>query len=829
MSRRRGPPPGVNPAFFTSAGDSFVDAPPPTSNTRRGLTFGDHSGQDDDAPTTASGPITPMALERVLRTARADGKLNLSMKGLKGTDLPDRVYTMYDPDAESLVKLDRSRAAAGSAWWEAVDLTRLAAADNKLSGIGPRIATTFPGLESIDLHANIIAAVPDLSPLGPSLTTLNLASNVLHGTLPPWLPAGLPNLAALTIAGNKYEGAFTCAAPLARLTSLDLSGNLFVSLPDNLAAVFPALVTLVVGSNRLMVLPTVLPLSLRELDASCNRILGWSPTNRLPALDRLDLRQNRLTQFTLSAELLPRVKEVYLSNNRITALTVDTGGGGSFEELAMLDLKENQLPAVPPAVYLDQGVAMPALKRLDLTNNAISLLPPDIGLLSLHSLVVEGNLVRGMPRGGGTQALLKWLKDRYVHPPSPDRSTAGRIGASVAATARGGVQPQPTMAPSPRQAPAPVAAVAASTNVSSTRAPVAPAPAPAPALAEWITLPSGRRIRRPAAATAAAATSSGAGARMPSPSPFAVADDHRDGFSRSAAPHGRTRSPPPRDTFHMVGSSAPPPSQAGGSASGSRTSRAAATSGSVVAEQTHATGITAGNGEVLLAIDSNMSSLDLTDALVSASATAAVASGVALPRAWMLASNPRLTRFPAALADFGGLSELSLAGCGLTTLPSALPLPMSLGTLDLSRNALTQLPDRLTVAAGGAGSGVPKLHTLNLAGNRIGGTVLASAFSGLPLLMVLLLGRNQISAFDVDAEWSVNAVADALPELRTLDLSNNALARLDPRIALIPGLASGRGVLSVEGNCFRVPRHDVVARGSAVVLDWCKGRLPHNV
>ncbi len=57
------------------------------------------------------------------------------------------------------------------------------------------------------------------------------------------------------------------------------------------------------------------------------------------------------------------------------------------------------------------------LEELDLSNNDISAVPPNLSLLSgtLRSLLLEGNPLRTMRRAvldGGTPAIMAWLKDR---------------------------------------------------------------------------------------------------------------------------------------------------------------------------------------------------------------------------------------------------------------------------------------------------------------------------------------------------------------------------------------------------------------------------------
>lgn len=64
-------------------------------------------------------------------------------------------------------------------------------------------------------------------------------------------------------------------------------------------------------------------------------------------------------------------------------------------------------------------VVVPAgrLQELDLSNNQLSNLPPQMGLMAptLRVLMLEGNCIRAIRRPvleKGTAAVLEWLKDR---------------------------------------------------------------------------------------------------------------------------------------------------------------------------------------------------------------------------------------------------------------------------------------------------------------------------------------------------------------------------------------------------------------------------------
>jgi hypothetical protein len=122
-------------------------------------------------------------LRKRVSAARADGRLNIAAMSLK--EIPEEVLNMYD--LESLGAQDGS-------WAESVDLTRFIAADNDLElirddvfpDIDPRESADdedakgnqFGGLETMDLHGNVLATLPLGLRRLELLTTLNLVSHL---------------------------------------------------------------------------------------------------------------------------------------------------------------------------------------------------------------------------------------------------------------------------------------------------------------------------------------------------------------------------------------------------------------------------------------------------------------------------------------------------------------------------------------------------------------------------------------------------------------------------------------------------------------------------
>lgn len=114
-----------------------------------------------------------------LATARTSGRLNIAAMGLR--EIPAAVLNMYDLE---------SVGQSGGAWAESVDLSRFVAADNELEMISDSMfpdadpheladdedgqCNIFAGLETLDLHGNILVTLPMGLRRLSLLTSLNL-------------------------------------------------------------------------------------------------------------------------------------------------------------------------------------------------------------------------------------------------------------------------------------------------------------------------------------------------------------------------------------------------------------------------------------------------------------------------------------------------------------------------------------------------------------------------------------------------------------------------------------------------------------------------------
>lgn len=124
-------------------------------------------------------------LQQRIATARTSGRLNIAALGLKA--IPPEVMNMYSLE---------SVGGQGGSWAESVDLTRLVGADNEIEQLGDEIfpdrsldsfndddgddgqGNIFGGLETLDLHGNVLSAVPLGFRRLAHLTSLNLVSAI---------------------------------------------------------------------------------------------------------------------------------------------------------------------------------------------------------------------------------------------------------------------------------------------------------------------------------------------------------------------------------------------------------------------------------------------------------------------------------------------------------------------------------------------------------------------------------------------------------------------------------------------------------------------------
>lgn len=136
------------------------------------------------------------------------------------------------------------------------------------------------------------------------------------------------------------------------------------------------------------------------------------------------------------------------------------------------------------------------------------------------------------------------------------------------------------------------------------------------------------------------------------------------------------------------------------------------------------------------------------------------------------------------------------------TSPFSLP---HLTTLSIASNALSNLSPLLTSLS------APNLQTLTIANNRI--SSLPPLRQAFPCLSSILAADNCIEDVEVDN----------VRGLRVLDLTGNEISHLKPELGLLE--SEGLREFLVANNRFRVPRREVVERGTGAVMAWLRSKV----
>ncbi|KAI1099786.1 hypothetical protein F4804DRAFT_320832, partial [Jackrogersella minutella] len=354
-------------------------------------------------------------------TARATGRLNIVAMGLK--EVPVEVLKMYD-----LESMDRP----GAAWAESVDLTRFVAADNELETIDDGVfpdtdlsdpaneedsaGNIFGGLESLDLHGNMLIALPMGLRRLQLLTSLNLASNKLTNNCLEVI-SQLTTVRDLKLGNNLLYGRMedNYFMNLHNLEILDLHGNNISSLPDSVDKL-ARLRMLNLNENAFETLPfeSLAKLPLTELLARKNKLSGTligPGVEGFPQLQILDIAANQIQLIADSAQPLkmPSLHQFTISLNRISSLP----DMSSWTSLLTINADENSITAFPEGF-----LGLENLRHVDFTSNDIRVIPPEIARMDgLAMLRITGNPLKDRKFTSLTTEELKDALAARLEPP----------------------------------------------------------------------------------------------------------------------------------------------------------------------------------------------------------------------------------------------------------------------------------------------------------------------------------------------------------------------------------------------------------------------------
>ncbi|KAF9966407.1 hypothetical protein BGZ70_002423 [Mortierella alpina] len=419
------------------------------------------------------------SIKSLIANAKGTGIMNLSSREL--TEVPLEIWNMYHVDPDKVVVDFNS---SGNAWYDAVDLTRFIAADNKITFIDGRIHE-FGALVAVDLRSNELTSLPEEFGQLERLVNLNLSSNKF--TELPAVLFTLTSLLDLQLGNNQLSGTLDPAiGNLVKIESLDLSENQLTDLPQELAHL-KAMRKLLLSKNRLERLNVGILAQmpkLTELEIADNRLmclfsgLGDLPMGEegqgleLPSLVRLDARNSGLQRITdlVGKDVdkprigLSSVKELLLSHNALDSLENLLF---AVPLLHHLDLRSNKFSELPVGV-LD----LSTLRYLDMASNRMEHMPAELGsMMDLTTFVWEGNPIRNVPRSvTNTEALMKLLRQRqeadFPTPADTVRVESLAVSSpSLPASSTSSVSHGPTASRSPSasaRSTTPVAAVTAS-------------------------------------------------------------------------------------------------------------------------------------------------------------------------------------------------------------------------------------------------------------------------------------------------------------------------------------------------------------------------------
>ncbi|KVI02233.1 Leucine-rich repeat-containing protein [Cynara cardunculus var. scolymus] len=389
-------------------------------------------------------------MDRLLKAARASGSLNLSNRSLK--EVPDQLYKSLDAVGE------------GENWWEAVELQKLILAHNDIELLKEDIRN-LPMLSVLNISHNKLSHLPAAIGELKSLKALDVSYNLLHEI--PEEVGSAASLIKFDCSSNQLKNLPCSLGNCLDLSDLKASNNCLTSLPEDLGNC-SKLSKLDVEGNKLTVLSEKSVASwtlLMELNAGMSHAFSKNALSDIPEsvgnlsrLIRLDLHQNseyqvpsRISSIPSSIRGCSSLAEFYMGNNSLTSLPTVIG---ELTNLGTFDLHSNQLTEFPVEACKLR------LSGLDLSNNSLSGLPPEIGkspvhkiegeyslflhqmrieclMTTLRKLVLTGNPIRTLRSSlvsGPTPALLKFLRSRL--PAEEEGGTSGNKKEVIAMASR---------------------------------------------------------------------------------------------------------------------------------------------------------------------------------------------------------------------------------------------------------------------------------------------------------------------------------------------------------------------------------------------------------
>lgn len=375
-------------------------------------------------------------LSRLIRLDLHQNKITLIPSSIKGCSLLAELYigtnflTSLPPEIGQLTNLGTFDLHSNKLKEYPVEacklkLSVLDLSNNSLSGLPPQIGL-MTSLRRLVLTGNPIRTLRSSLVTGPTPALLKFLRSRLpaeeeSGTTSESKEKVIAMASRLSLSSKELSlgGHGLSVVPpqvweTSDITKLDLSRNSIEDLPLQLSSC-TSLETLILSRNKIKVWPSVILKSLQNL--VCLK-LDSNPLTKIPSdgfeaaskLQILDLSGNAgcLPEYPSFSSLL-QLQELYLRRMQISEVRTDIV---NLPKLRILDMSQNSIQLIPEGFK-----NATSLQELRFSDNNISLLPPELGLLepTLQVLQLDGNPLRSIRRtilDRGTKAILNYLKDK---------------------------------------------------------------------------------------------------------------------------------------------------------------------------------------------------------------------------------------------------------------------------------------------------------------------------------------------------------------------------------------------------------------------------------
>nr|XP_002130298.1 leucine-rich repeat and immunoglobulin-like domain-containing nogo receptor-interacting protein 3 isoform X2 [Ciona intestinalis] len=210
---------------------------------------------------------------------------------------------------------------------------------------------------------------------------------VLHGAF-----SNVPNLKRLDLHKNMLSAVPNEIRSLPNLKSLNLGGNKIKSIRPDVFVGNPLLKKLILKRNRIETFPSSLPPSLAKISIGDNLIPRFGDLRYLKGLKIIKAEQNRLT--SIGADLLPSsLVELSVCRNRLTS-TIESLDVSNLMHLRRLMLGGNI--GIGPITQNTFFRGINSLQELGIGHSNIDVIHPDAFACLAHLRVVDmgGNLLR---------------------------------------------------------------------------------------------------------------------------------------------------------------------------------------------------------------------------------------------------------------------------------------------------------------------------------------------------------------------------------------------------------------------------------------------------